>query len=380
MTETEQAAAEPPIVFSERATQNGRCVVYAMLNAPKSLNALSKTMIDSLTEKLAEWGERDDVVCVVLYGAGDRALCAGGDVIGLYRAMREADGGPSATAEGFFAAEYRLDYAIHTYSKPVLCWGNGTVMGGGLGIMAGASHRVATEKTAIAMPEVGIGLFPDVGAGWFLNRMPGRAGLFLALTGSPVNATDAFLLGLADVFIDSAERDAVFAALAGIDWQADMRRDSSLLSRALREYEQTAAARPDSQVLAHQDVIARVTDAPDAAGIHAALVDAMGDDAWLQRGAKTMERASPSSMAVAFEQWHSGGHLSLKETFMREFAMAVQFTRHPDFAEGIRALLVDKDRQPAWSPPRLADVSDEHVARHFRLPDDYDENPLKALD
>ncbi len=371
---------QPQIVFSERAGPRGRCAAFAMLDAPKSLNALSKTMIDALTEKLAEWRERDDVVCVVLYGSGDRALCAGGDVIGLYRAMREADGGPSATAEGFFAAEYRLDYAIHTYPKPLLCWGTGTVMGGGLGLMAGASHRVVTDQTAIAMPEVGIGLFPDVGAGWFLNRMPGRTGLFLALTGSPVNATDAFLLGLADGFIGSDMRDAVFDALAEVDWQGDTRIDSSLLSQALRVFERAAPARPASQVLSHQDTIARVTDAPDVAGMYAALRDAMGDDPWLQRGAKTMERASPSSMAVAFEQWHSGGHLSVKETFMREFAMAVQFTRHPDFAEGIRALLVDKDRQPAWSPSRLADVSDEHVARHFRLPDDYDENPLKTMD
>src|SRR5699024_3623962 len=143
--------------------------------------------------QLTQWATRDDVVCVVIHGTDERAFCAGGDIINLYHAMRAADGAPSAQAEGFFASEYRLDYTIHTFPKPLLCWGTGAVMGGGLGIMAGASHRVVTENTTIAMPEVGIGLFPDVAAGWFLNRMPGRMGLFLALTGSPMNATDAWL-------------------------------------------------------------------------------------------------------------------------------------------------------------------------------------------
>lgn len=368
--------ADAPVLFSESKADNDRIVAYAQLNAPKTLNALSKPMIDQLMPKLAEWADRDEVVCVVLHGTGEKAFCAGGDIINLYRAMRAADGTPSADAEGFFADEYRLDYTIHTFPKPILCWGTGTVMGGGLGIMAGASHRVATENTVIAMPEVGIGLFPDVGAGWFLNRMPGRIGLFLALTGSPMNATDAWLVGLADAYVGSDQRDAVFDALTTVAWRGDARTDGSLLSQLLGDFENKAPDRPESRVLAHQNTIARITAAPDVAGIQAALESSQSDDPWLQRAAKTMTNASPTSMAVAFEQWHTGGHLSLAETFQREFAIAVQFTRHPDFAEGIRALLVDKDRHPAWSPGRLADVTDDQVAQYFRLPVDYDNHPL----
>lgn len=369
-------AVDAPVLFSERKNADGHVVAIAQLNAPRALNALSQTMIDQLMPKLAQWAARDDVVCVVVHGTDERAFCAGGDIIDLYHAMRAADGAPSARAEGFFAAEYRLDYTIHTFPKPVLCWGTGAVMGGGLGIMAGASHRVVTENTTIAMPEVGIGLFPDVAAGWFLNRMPGRVGLFLGLTGSPMNATDAWLVGLADAYIGSDQRAAVLDALAGVGWQGNARHDGSLLSQLLRGFESRAPDRPASRVLAHQDTIATITDAPDVAGVQAALEAVKGDDPWLQRAAKTMVNASPTSMAVAFEQWYSGGMLSLAETLQRELAIAVQCTRHPDFAEGIRALLVDKDRQPAWSPARLADVSAAHVAAHFRLPDDYNEHPL----
>ncbi|HLQ85398.1 MAG TPA: enoyl-CoA hydratase/isomerase family protein [Salinisphaeraceae bacterium] len=367
------------IQFSEQQTTSGHVVAYVLLNAPKALNALSKAMIDRLIPKLAEWRVREDVVCVVLHGAGEKAFCAGGDIIGLYNAMRAAAGAPSPDAEAFFAAEYRLDYTIHNYPKPILCWGTGAVMGGGLGILAGASHRVVTENTTIAMPEVGIGLFPDVAAGWFLNRMPGRVGLFLALTGSPIHATDAWLVGLADARIEAAQREAVFAALADVRWQGDTRIDASLLSGLLRGFESGTEDWTAANVLAHRDVIARVTDASDVASVQAALAQEDSDDKWLQRAAKTMASASPTSMVIAFEQWHIGAHLSLAQTFQREFAIAVQCTRHPDFAEGIRALLVDKDKQPAWSPARLEDVTMEHIAEHFRLPADYHEHPLADL-
>lgn len=371
---------DSPVLFSERTAENGYSVAFIELNAPKALNSLSKAMIDQLMPKLAEWAARGDIACVVAHGSGEKAFCAGGDIINLYNGMRGIDGATQADAEAFFAAEYRLDYTIHTFPKPILCWGTGAVMGGGLGIMAGASHRVVTENTTIAMPEVGIGLFPDVAAGWFLNRMPGAVGLFLALTGSPVNATDAWLVGLADAYVGSDRREQLFDALTSVSWQGDTRVDASLLSRMLRGFEDKAPDRPESRVLAHQDTIARITDAPDVAAFETALEAEASDDPWLQRAVKTMANACPMSMAIAFEQWHTGGHLSLADTFRREFAIAAQCTRHPDFAEGIRALLIDKDKQPAWSPARLADISDAHLREHFRLPDDYSEHPLADFD
>jgi len=374
-----QAVSEDPVLFVERRGGNGRVVAFVQLNAPRALNSLSRTMIDRITLQLEEWRERDDVVCVVLHGSGEKAFCAGGDIMGLYRAMRAAEGEPSAEAEGFFAAEYRLDYTIHSYPKPIVCWGTGAVMGGGLGIMVGAGHRVVTETTIIAMPEVGIGLFPDVAAGWFLNRMPSRVGLFLALTGSQLNATDAWLVGLADAHVGSDRREAVFEALVEQDWHGDSRRDSSLVARTLRRFEPAATERPESRVLAHRDAIARTTDQADVAGMQAALQQVRDEDAWLQRAACTMAGASPTSLTLAFEQWQTGGALSLADTFRREYAIAVQCTRQPDFAEGIRALLVDKDKSPAWSPATLDEVDDDHVARHFELPADYEQHPLADL-
>lgn len=370
------------VTFEEVQAADGYNVAFAMLNAEKSLNALSQGMIDALVERLAVWRERPDIACVVMHSAGDRAFCAGGDVIGLYDAMTATltEGGSDRPAERFFESEYRLDYTIHTYPKPILCWGNGTVMGGGLGVMAGASHRVVTEGSLIAMPEVTIGLFPDVGATWFLNRMPGRTGLYLALTGMPLNAGDALLSSLADFFIRSDSRDQVFSALTSLEWSADARTNRGVLSHCLREFaDQSRAALPASEVLAHQETIARLTDACTVEEIQAAVERHQHSSAWIQRGAQTMARAAPVSLRVTFEQLTGGRHLSLKEAFMREFCMAAQFTRHPDFAEGIRALLVDKDHEPRWTPARLEEVSDAYVASHFVLPDDYREHPLNNL-
>ena len=190
-----------PVLFEERSAANGMRFGIATLNAPQTLNGLSLEMVDLLAARLDEWARDPGVALVVLQGAGEKAFCAGGDLHGLYRSMGEnqgKSGWSNAYARRFFEHEYRLDYRIHTYPKPVLCWGHGIVMGGGIGLMMGASHRVVSETSRLAMPEVSIGLFPDVGGSWLLNRMPGRIGLFLALTGAHMNTADAFFAGLAD--------------------------------------------------------------------------------------------------------------------------------------------------------------------------------------
>ena len=178
--------SELPILFDELPARDGGRIGIATLNAPKSLNALSLEMIRQLTAKLDAWASDHAVSAVWLEGAGDKAFCAGGDVVALYRAMTD-DAHPdqgSEFAERYSAAEYRLDHCIHTFAKPLIVWGNGIVMGGGLGLMAGGGERVATESTRIAMPEITIGLYPDIGASWFLNRMPPGVGAYLGLTGA----------------------------------------------------------------------------------------------------------------------------------------------------------------------------------------------------
>lgn len=369
------------ILFEERTASRGT-VGFAQLNAEGSLNALSQSMIDQLGERLTAWAARDDIACVVLYSAGDRAFCAGGDVIGLYHAMTAVDPGhPCAEAERFFATEYRLDYQIHTYPKPVLCWGHGTVMGGGLGLLAGSSHRVVTAGSLIAMPEISIGLFPDVGATWFLNRMPPRIGLYLALTGTPLNPADALQVGLADYFITQETRDAVFAALTEAAWGADANANRALLAHILRGFDDEcrgARGVPDLSA-AHLELIGRAADNFDVSSFRAAMAAADQSDPWIRRGAENMERGSPTSMAMTYSQLRSGRHLSLKQAFMREFNQAAQCTRHPDFAEGVRALLVDKDREPSWTPPTLEELGSDYVNAHFALPGDYAHHPLEDL-
>ena len=375
-------ASDTQVLFEERDAGDGYCVAFAQLNAERALNALSRTMIDRLQAQLDAWAERDDIVCVVLHGAGEKAFCAGGDVIGLYQAMTTTGAAPSAEAEAFFAHEYRLDHRIHRYPKPVLCWGTGTVMGGGLGLMAGASHRVVTERSKIAMPEVTIGLFPDVGASWFLGRMPQHIGLFLGLTTTAMQPGDALWLGLGDYLVDSGQREAVFASLTELDWQGERRADDAVLARALRDFEDGAAsdkARRESALFARQHSIARLTDAATVAEFCERLTRQAETDDWFAHGAKAMAGASPLSLAVVHRQLAGDPKRSIEQVFQRELAMAVACTRRPDFAEGIRALLVDKDKNPQWSPATLDAVEEQQIAAHFELPDDYAQHPLADL-
>jgi enoyl-CoA hydratase/carnithine racemase len=376
-------ANDTSVVFAERAADHGRCVAFARLNAERARNALSQSMVDALQPQLNAWAARDDVACVVLHGTGEKAFCAGGDIIGLYQAMRAAGGAPSPAAEHYFASEYRLDHTVHRYPKPVLCWGTGTVMGGGLGLLAASSHRVVTEASTIAMPEVTLGLFPDVGAGWFLGRMPNHTGLFLALTTTPLAAGDALWLNLADYYISSNQREALFDALTELDWQADRQANDAVLARALRDFEdQTAAedARASSVLFARQGAIARLSEAADVAAFQRTLAAQADADDWYAHGAKAIASASPTSLTVVHRQLAGGDpKLSIEQVLRRDLAIAVWRTRLPDFAEGVRALLVDKDKKPQWTPARLEEVTEACVADHFALPDDYREHPLADL-
>ncbi|MES1924468.1 enoyl-CoA hydratase/isomerase family protein [Salinisphaera sp. T31B1] len=371
------------IVFDERECPGGRRVAFARLNAEKALNSLSKTMIDALQPQMERWAARDDIACVVLYGSGERAFCAGGDVIGLYQAMKDADGAPSPTAEAFFAAEYRLDHTIHRFPKPVLCWGHGIVMGGGLGLMAGASHRVVTKASRIAMPEVTIGLFPDVGARWFLGRMPAGIGRFLGLTTTPMNAGDALWLNMGDYLLCSEDREPVFDALTGLRWTGVRAADDAALADCLRDFGdaqalQTACA--ESPLFAHQSAIAGIAAAPDVASFIERLQAAAEHAALFEHGVRAVAGASPLSMAVVHRQLDGDPRMSIEQVLQADYAMAVACTRRPDLAEGIRALLVDKDKQPAWQPAELADVQADDIDAHFRLPSDYNgRHPLGDL-
>ncbi|MCK7596301.1 enoyl-CoA hydratase/isomerase family protein [Microbulbifer sp. CAU 1566] len=339
------------------------------LNLPKALNALNLDMIDLMAAQLEQWQQDDSVACIWIEGAGDKALCAGGDVVALHRESGSyEDEGASEFVEAFFSREYHLDYQIHTYPKPIIVWGNGIVMGGGIGIMNGASHRVVTETTRMAMPEITIGLFPDVGGSWFLNRMPGRIGLFLGLTGAQFNGADAIYTGMADRLVASGSKDAVFGALVEAGFNSDPEHNRALVSRLLKASEMPADQQPDSNVRAHYDVIQQLTEGATLPEVYQQIVAYAGDDEWLQRAAKTLRAGCPLTAWVVWEQLKRGKHLSLQEVLEMEKILAVNMCANGQVKEGVRALLIDKDRNPQWQPAILAEVTAEQVEACFTAP------------
>jgi enoyl-CoA hydratase/carnithine racemase len=318
---------------------------------------------------------------VALMGAGERAFCAGGDVRSLREAILTHRGaGPAPMAEAFFSSEYRLDYRIHTYVKPILAWGSGIVMGGGLGLLAGASHRVVTETSRIAMPEIAIGLYPDVGASWFLQRMPRRTGLFLALTAAPLNGPDALEVGLADFFLNGSDAGAVLERLTSVEWTDSNRINHGKLSQTLREWSPRAdATRPPSNIRRHADVIDRVVQGENLEEIAGQIDGLRSEQGWLGKAAAARAAGSPTSEALIWEIWRRARHMSLAEAFRMELVVSVQCCAHPDFPEGVRALLIDKDNAPRWTPASLSEVSAEWVDEHFRSPWANQANPLDDL-
>lgn len=359
------------VIFEKR---NG--VAYATLNSEASLNSLTMEMIDLLTPQLAAWARDPEVALVVLKGAGEKAFCAGGDVRQLHACVTT---GRQRDAERFFEKEYQLDYAIHVYPKPLVVWGHGIVMGGGLGLMAGASHRVVTEATKMAMPEITIGLYPDVGASHFLQKMPAGVGLFLGLTGARLNATDCLFTGLGNAFIARERRDELFKELEQTKWSKRKVVDVARLNEILARFEYASLpARPVGEIERRLPVIQELTTQPGVAEFAARLRTHLDSaDKFMAIAAKTFLAGSPTSMRVIWAQLHRLRGLSLRECFVQEMTLSTQFAHHTDLGEGIRALLIDKDNQPKWQPARLEDVADALVEKHFTWPHSDRPNPLE---
>jgi enoyl-CoA hydratase/carnithine racemase len=385
MAEVKMTAA--PALFEELAAENGKRIGVATLNVEKTLNAISLEMVDLLDQQLRAWAADPQLVMVVLQAAGEKAFCAGGDLQGLYRTMldQHAAGKPedirsNTYACDFFEREYRLDYLIHTFPKPILAWGHGIVMGGGIGLMAGASHRVVTEKSRLAMPEITIGLYPDVGGTWFLNRMPGQAGLFLALSGASIGAADAIFARLADYQVSHAQKQAVLAALLNQPW--DGRQDDVLLSRVLLDAQGQGAAAFEAAPVPlqqHFALINRLCSAPTLAEVVDNIVTLETEDQWLQRGIATLVAGSPGSAWLSHALQKRARHMSLAEVFRLEYVVSLHCAARTDFAEGIRALIIDKDRQPKWQPATLAEVADDWGQGFFANPWTENNHPLADL-
>ncbi|HVG81995.1 MAG TPA: enoyl-CoA hydratase/isomerase family protein [Methylomirabilota bacterium] len=322
---------------------------HVRLNRPHALNALTLDMSRRLDRTLKDWALDPEIALVAIRGAGERAFCAGGDVRALYK-----EGPGSPFTEIFYREEYALNRNIFRFPKPYVALIDGIVMGGGVGVSAHGSHRVVTERTLFAMPETGIGLFPDVGATWLLSRCPGETGLYLGLTGARIRAADLIALGLAEVMVPGDRLDALEAELAQVRTRAE-------IDGVLGAHD----ADPGDPALGpHRATIDRCFSEPSVERILAAL-DAEGTG-WARETAATLRTKSPTSLKVTLRQLRLGRTLPDFEAAMRlEFRLVQHFMAGKEFFEGVRAVVIDKDQRPRWSPARLEDVTDAQIESYF---------------
>jgi enoyl-CoA hydratase/carnithine racemase len=369
--------SDAPVLFAELPAAEGK-LGRITLSVAATLNSLTLEMVDMLQAQLDAWRDDQDIAAIFIEGAGEKAFCAGGDVQALHESAVAKPGGPCEYAEAFFTREYRMNYTLHTYPKPIICWGHGIVMGGGLGVMAGCSHRIVTEKTRIAMPEVTIALFPDVGGSWFLNHMPGKSGQFLALTGASINAADAIYTGMAGRFISSEHKDEGVEPLLRQSWSDDVSANHALVKHTLRPFsEQRVSQCPGGQVEPHLGTINTLCDGDDIHEIIDNIVGQQTQDPWLVRARESLAHGSPMAALWIHRQLMETRHASLREVFQSEIQLVTNIVRHPEFTEGVRALLIDKDRSPKWQFSASRDIPSEVLDAFFTAP--WDENPLVDL-
>lgn len=341
------------------------------LNRPKAIHALDLDMILKMTASLIEWLHRPDVEAVLIDHAaapdGDpklsRGFCAGGDVVTIAKSAK----GTGEAARDFFFNEYRLNHLLFTYPKPTVVFMDGVTMGGGVGISRPCRYRVATDRTMFAMPETSIGLFPDVGGGWHLSRLLGRLPQFLALTGARLDGAECFALGLATHYVAHEDVDQL---------KADIARDPDRIEAYLAHAQATP---PPARIKANRDKICRLFAADTLEGILADL-EADGSE-WALKELATLRKKSPMSCKVSLRLLEEGAKMrDFAGEMGMEYAVVARVAAHPDLAEGVRALLIDKDNGPKWQPPTPEGMTDEMVDAIFApLPPDEAWTPLPLV-
>ncbi|XP_033114729.1 3-hydroxyisobutyryl-CoA hydrolase, mitochondrial-like [Anneissia japonica] len=350
-------ASEEDVILERKGSKG-----IITLNRPKALNALNLSMIRKIYPKLKEWEEDPKSTMVIIKGAGDKAFCAGGDI----KAVTDLGSKGDPNAGTFFKEEYMLNNAIGTYNIPYIALIDGITMGGGVGLSVHGSYRVATERTLFAMPETGIGLFPDVGGGYFMPRLGGRLGIFLSLTGIRLKAHDVYKSGVATHFVESEKLPQLEEELLALSNPVE-KDIASVLERYHKQCQigrgQEFSLKPDLEkidMLFAGNTIEQIFHDLEHDGSE-----------WANKQLQILKQKSPTSMKVTLRQLIEGSDLSLQDCLMMEYRIAEGCLRGHDFYEGVRALLVDKDNQPHWNPKSIEEVTDEIVESHFRpLEDD----------
>ncbi len=323
------------------------------LNRPKALNALTHEMAIALTDQLNAWAKDDGIKAVLIKGAGEKAFCAGGDVVKLYQEGKAGGDYPYK----FYHDEYVGNATIKHFPKPYVAFVDGIVMGGGVGVSVHGSHRIATEKTMFAMPESGIGLFPDVGGTYFLPRCPGELGMYLGLTGARLKGGDVVYAGVATHYMNSQDLEGLENSLASMTFSADPLGDiDQMINVFLGDPGESKIKAEMADINRHfaHDTVEDILESLDADG---------GE--WAVKVAAGLRAKSPTSMKIAARQIREGAKLSFDDCMKLEWRMVNRIIKGKDFYEGVRALLIDKDQNPSWNPANLDDVSQADIDAYF---------------
>lgn len=345
-------------------------LAIATLNAEKSLNSLTLQMIEELHAKLNEWKTNDAVVGVLIKGQG-RAFCAGGDIRALYESMKDRGN----YVQNFFEKEYSLDASLYSYPKPIIVWAHGITMGGGMGVMQGAKYRVVTESTRMAMPEITIGLFPDVGGSYFLKKVPNNWGLFMGLSGARIKGAEALQLNLADLYFKDEDLSKLIEASSNFDCTCPTTFAKAFDAWAQKN-KQTANG---GDVFDHKGFADALVQNKNAKELMSWAKSVQPKDDWEKAILKNITSACPTSLGLIYALWEKAKNWGVKESFYYEWFVASHCGAKGDFLEGVRALLIDKDNQPKWNPATVEALTNDHIESHFVSPRADGKNPLEYL-
>lgn len=385
---------EATVLAEEILTHDGEHRIGIMtLNSAKTMNAVDLEMVNLIDEILARWQGDDGIVAMVMCGAGDKAFCAGGDIRQLYSSMQAKGDEHLKYADAFFHGEYSKNYRVHRFGKPLIAWGHGFVMGGGLGLFIGASHKVGTETLKLAWPEIRIGLFPDVAGSYYLSRLPFPLGHWMALTGSQMNAVDCKQAGLVNYCLPNSELSTLIEQLRHQPWQENKAMNNQYVRELLVRFEEESEALfPDSNLsdiqavieplfesLSHEHFLS-LSDNKTALIEIASKINAIkSDNVWFNQGRDNFNAGCPATAHLIMRQLQLGQNMTLKEVVKWELILALQSVRHPDFSEGIRAMVVDKDFQPKWQHKSIDSVPNEWVENLLTPLWPEGEHPFDAL-
>lgn len=357
------------VILDELKAGNDKKAGIITLNSPEKLNVLTLEMCELITNQLREWEYDDTIAFVLIKGVGKRAFCAGGDVALVYHSAQGNLGHQYSYAQEFIEAEYNMDYYLHRYTKPLICWANGITMGGGMGIMQGASHRIVTKNTVLAMPEAAIGLHTDVGASYFLSRIKENIGIFIGLTGARLNAADALFCNVADFYIDHSKKSEYIKMLLSQKWTNNPESNKILINDVSKRFiVEVSNGNYYSNIQQNLSVISNLIDQKSFKNTYNNIKTISSNDKWLNECRDNLLYGSPVSLQIIFKQLTESKKLHLKACFDREFIISLNCILKPDLKEGIRALLIDKDRNPAWEFSDIDSCPKDLISMYFKSP------------